>query len=342
MSDRFKWLEFGDNDANARETPSRPGREPDTGKDEHWHLAAANRAFDDGDYDSALRNYSAAIGYRADMEEAWAGQTRAMVLFGQVHQSLTWGKKAVEKLPTSRLVASAMAYAMAHAGGAAEALKLSDQVMQSGPEAVEGDPWFWYDRGVCLLESAQVESAHNCFEKVARLTASAPQWLQRIGLEYLLSNDPSRALVVFNKALETRSDHVYLWLLTARAASRLHLESRAREALDQALKLDPSNREAARERGKMTSSATAQGRPCWIATLVFDDAHHPVVCALREWRDAVWMRNRVGQRAAEVYHGTAPWLCIVLARCRWMHGPLRRALTVVANKYYYRAKRRCR
>src|SRR4051812_14943785 len=103
-ADRFKWLEFSDDDPGARKQIGDmplPGRELDTGKDEHWHMAEAELRFQDGEFEPALRNYSAAIKYRPDLEAAWAGQTRCMSLLGQTPQSVTWARKGLDHLHTS-------------------------------------------------------------------------------------------------------------------------------------------------------------------------------------------------------------------------------------------------
>jgi tetratricopeptide (TPR) repeat protein len=326
-ADRFKWLEFGDDEppAASQKIPL-PGREYDSGKDERWHLAEADRAYNDGQFESALRNYSAALRYKADLDEAWAGQVLSMIALGQIQQAVTWGQKGMEKVPASARMASALSYVYARAGSPEQGLAMSDQVMAAASEA----PWFWIDRGVCLLGAGQVENGSTCMKKAAELSSADPDWLQRIGFEYLLADDASRALTAFNKALERRSDRVWLWVLTARAASRLHLVGRAEEALDQALALDPNHREAAAEKLKLRKPGGALSRPCWIASLVFEGEAHPTVAILRVWRDEVWLGSRSGRLAAWLYHFTAPLLCLLLARVPALQAPLRRLLGLLA------------
>ena len=92
-ADRFKYLEFGDDEPakgpppNAYPHGAASDRGHDTGKDERWHLEAAARSFADGAYEPALRDYSAALKYRVDLEDAWVGQARCMVYLGQLEQA---------------------------------------------------------------------------------------------------------------------------------------------------------------------------------------------------------------------------------------------------------------
>ena len=328
-SDRFKWLEFEDDGASAKGRAPASRRAPDQGKDEYWHVAEAQREFDSGAYEPALREYSAALRYRRDMEEAWSGQVRCMVLIGQMQQAVTWGRKGLDLLPTSTAMASALSYVLAHAEHGEAAMNLSDQLFSQGSEHFSGMPWLWFDRGVCLLSMGQEESAVKCFENALRAGDGTADWLQRIGQEYLLAKSPTRALSVFSKALEQRADRAFLWQLTGRAAEQLHLTDRAAEAFEHARRLDPTSATAARDSTRIHRQRAA--RPCWIATLVFASEEHPTVDRLRRWRDETWLRNPIGRLAARLYDLTAPAACAVLKHFRAMHAPLRRVLSRLAD-----------
>lgn len=329
MSDRFKWLEF-EEDGGSKPPSLGRGRLPDGGKDEHWHLAEADRAFITGEFEPALRDYSAALKYKGDLEDAWTGQVRCMALLGQMSLATKWGQKGLELLPSSRQMASALAYVLARADQPEAALDLSDQILAKGESAVADAPWFWFDRGACLLASGQEATAASCFERAAEITCNDPDWLQRIAHEYLLGNVPARAMPVLNKALEQRSDRAFLWILTCRAAMRMNLTERAVQAHEQARALDPIHPELPKEPPRVAGRTA--GRPCWIATLVFADAAHPVVEGLRAWRNEVWLPTTVGRAAAALYDATAPAVCRVLAGHPPLHTPLRRALTALARR----------
>lgn len=329
MTDRFQWLEFEEEGGSKPPSLGR-GRVSDGGKDEHSHLAEADRAFIAGEFEPALRNYSAALKYKGDMEEAWTGQVRCMALLGQSPLALRWGQKGLDLLPSSRPMASALAYALARADQPEAALDLSDQILSKGESAVADAPWFWFDRGACLLASGQETSAASCFDRAAEIARHDADWLQRIGHEYLLGNAPARAMPVLNKALEQRSDRAFLWILTCRAATRMNLAERAKQAYEQARTLDPVHPELPAPPPGVTGGAA--GRPCWIATLVFADATHPVVEGLRTWRNEVWLRTRLGSAAAALYDITAPSVCRLLAGRARLHRPLRYALTALAHR----------
>lgn len=329
MTDRFQWLEFEDEAGDMPPALAR-GRAPDGGKDEHWHLAEAHRAFIAGEFEPALRNYSAALKYKDDMEEAWAGQVCCMALLGQSSLAMKWGQKGLDLLPASRRMASALAYVLARAEHPEAALDLSDQILSRGESAVADAPWFWFDRGACLLAIGQETTAASCFDRAAEIAGNDADWLQRIGHEYLLGNAPARAMPVLNKALEQRSDRAFLWILTSRAATRMNLTDRARQAYEQAHALDPIHPELPKDSPRKAGGA--EGRPCWIATLVFADDTHPVVEGLRTWRDEVWLRTGLGRAAAALYDTTAPVACRLLAGRARLHRVLRHVLTALARR----------
>lgn len=329
-SDRFKWLEFEEEGGSAAPAAALRGRAPDGGKDERWHLAEAERAFIDGEFEPALRHYSAALKYRPDLAEAWAGQARCMSILEQAPLALKWGQQGLERVPTSLAMASALSSVLAHAEQIEAAMNLSEQIMKADETTLSTHPEIWIDRGTCLLAGGNEDSAARCFERAADIAENDPDWLQRIGHAYLRGNAPSRALKALEQALELRSDRAFLWILVGQTAARLHLNDRASEAFKQAHTLDPIHPELKKE--TVVTRGADPRRPCWIATLVFASDTHPVVTSLRGWRDEIWMPTRLGRLAATVYDRTAPRICRVLARRPALHAPLRTVLTALSRR----------
>lgn len=326
-ADRFKWLEFGD---STPEPDPRRGEDAG-GKDQHFHLQKADEQFAEGEYEPALRNYSAAIKYDSGLDEAWCGQVRCMLRMGDLQQALVWGQKGLEKLPHSAGAFSVLGLVLGRAGHMDEGLRASDTALQlcSHAGGTVGER-IWIERAALLLSCGQRENADTCFERVRTAHPQDAEWLQEIGMEYFDSAEFPQALKTFNDALARKPDRAFLWLMVARTARKLHLEPQARAAFDKARALKPVDPEIAKEERKLFPRKS--DRPCWIATAVFEDAGHPVVQALRRWRDRHMLVHPLGRLVASAYDRTAPWICRLLRLAPSLRAPLRRPLTWLAAR----------
>lgn len=324
-SDRFKWLEFGD--GSPRPEPSHA--EATGGKDQYSHVEKADGLFRDGDYEPALRNYSAALGYDAGHAPAWCGQVRCLLRMGDLQQALVWGQKGLQRLPRSPEAHSVFALVLARAGHPGDGLQASDVALSLCAEASQPvTDRVWLERGALLLQCGQHEQAKACFDRIRLAHPGDPDWTQEIGVEQFDSGEFAVALEAFKEACAGRPDRAYLWVMVARASQKLHLDAQARVALDQARSLRPVDSRIAREEKALGERPR---RPCWIATAVFHDAGHPVVQALRRWRDDRWLNRPLGRGAAALYDLTAPWVCRLLARVPALHRPIRALLTWLAR-----------
>ena len=326
-ADRFRWLEFGD---SAPEPESRR-TEGAGGKDQHFHLQKADEHYAEGEYEPALRNYSAALKYDSGMQEAWCGQVRCMVRMGDLQQALVWGQKGLETLPHSASAFSVLGLVLARAGHPGEGLRASDTALQLCSQAggTVGER-IWVERAGLLLSCGQRENAEACFERVRATHPQDAEWLQEIGMEYFESREFPQALKIFNDALACKPDRAFLWLQVARTAHKLHLEPQARAAFDKARALKPVDPEIAREGRHLFPRKS--DRPCWIATAVFEDAGHPAVQALRQWRDERMLASPLGRMLASAYDCTAPWICGILDLAPSLRAPLRRPLAWLAAR----------
>jgi tetratricopeptide (TPR) repeat protein len=300
-SERFRWLEFDDERPEAAEAPPREGD-----RDAFWHLQEARRLYLEGEYEPALRHYSAALKEERALAEAWAGQVRSLLALGELKEARLWAEKAAGLFPGSLLLESARALALARAGLTEEALRASDRAIELAERSQSQEPQVWLDRAGCLFALGSSQTARACIEKVRELApADDPDWAQRIGIEYLEAGEAALAMKELQAALDRRPDRAYLWYLCARAAHQLRLSSKARFALDKALALKRPFPEAEELQKKLA-------RPCWIASEVYADPEHPAVVVLRRWRDGVWMASGPGRLAAGLYHLLAPAGCWIL------------------------------
>ncbi|MEW6280028.1 MAG: tetratricopeptide repeat protein [Candidatus Eremiobacterota bacterium] len=297
--DRFRWLEFDESAPAPAPTAS--------DKDEHYYLQEAVRAYLEGDFEPALRHYSAALKHDKALHEAWAGQVRCLVRMKELREAQTWSDKACKLFPGTPVLESARALAQAASGLMAEALAASDRALEAAEKSGLPSPHLWLERGACLVADKQISTAEHCFAKVLEHCPDDPDWAQRIASEWLEGEQPARAAQLLNEVVQKRPARAYVWLLQARALRRLGQKKRALEALDRADSLRQNWPEAIEERRLLS-------RNCWIATLVFGSENHPSVASLRQWRDERWLTCAVGRLGSDLYDRTAPGVCLLVSR----------------------------
>lgn len=315
-TDRFEWLEFGGQTDNPEPTAVE--------KDARQSVLDARRAYNEGEYEKALRAWSSALKTDKAQHEAWAGQVYCLIRMRELSESQTWAAKACQVFPNVAVLESARAHALAASGLVTQAMAASDVAIEIAERTGLQDAHLWLDRAACLLAHGKNGTAAFCLEKVRELRPNDADWEQDIALVLLDAGDPASALASLTRVLDKRSDSAYAWLLTARAAQRVGLRSRAQQALNEAERRRPGHPLVVEERARMH-------RPCWIASLVFGCDSHPSVVALRRWRDQRMLRWTAGRAAAKLYDLTAPAACAALARLPTARRLARIILTRVAG-----------
>lgn len=223
---RFGNLEFGrefGEEANQFEV-----------KDEAFFAARAQRAFEQSEFEPALRYYAKVLEFNPQNTGAWAGQVRALVELGEFREAKLWADKALERFPRDPELLAAKAVALGRCGDLDEALAFSDASIEE-----RGDtPYLWLARGDVLL--AREESrADYCFEKALML---APKnwfvaWLAaRVRCFY---KQFAPAVKLLRQALEWEPGQSGLWLLLGQCQQQLGLPGPAAQAFTQALQLEP-------------------------------------------------------------------------------------------------------
>ncbi len=224
---RFSNLEF--EGAGARR-PLQTERE----RDDVRVLQEARTAFENAEFERALRLCSKAIEFNPHQPAVWAGQVRALIELGEYSEASLWADKAMERFPGEAEIIAAKAVALGRLGQFDEALALSDMSVQQAGDT----PYVWLARGDVLL-ARQENIADFCFDKALLLEAGnwVPRWLAaRIRSFY---RQFALALKLVQQALELRADHPILWLLAGECQRELGLMTAARNSFTQALQLDP-------------------------------------------------------------------------------------------------------
>ena len=229
---RFANLEFG---------PEHDGgpRRQTTGHDEPRCLADAQGAFEQADFEAALRAFAKALEFNPQNTTAWAGQVRALIELGEFSEAKLWADKALERFPDEPILLAAKAVALARLGDTDAAMTFSDAAVEA-----RGDTsYVWLARGDVLL-ARQERRADYCFDKALALAPGDwfVTWLAaRIRAFY---RQFTLALKLVQQALGVRSDHAVLWLMAGQCQSALGLMAPARTSYEQALQLHPRLHEA--------------------------------------------------------------------------------------------------
>jgi len=244
---RFVNLEFGGSeDENHRQDVVGV-------KDEAFYAGEARRAFENGDFEHGLRQYSKVLEFNPANVSAWGGQVRMLIELGEFREAKLWADKALERFPNEPELLAAKAVALGRAGDLDTALAFSDASIEE-----RGDtPYVWLARGDVLL--AREESrADYCFEKALMLSPRDwfVSWLAaRIRTYY---KQFALALKLLQTALELNATHFLMWVEIGKCQEALGLFGPAERSFAQARELDPGNREALAACARMSSAGVWQ------------------------------------------------------------------------------------
>ena len=79
-------------------------------------LQEARLAFENAEFESALRLCSKAIQFNPHESAAWAGQVRALIELGEYSEASLWADKALERFPNETEIIAAKGVALARLG----------------------------------------------------------------------------------------------------------------------------------------------------------------------------------------------------------------------------------
>ena len=250
---RFENLEI------SGEHEDQPQRQKGLIKDESYYAAEAQTAFENGDFQAALRSYGKVIEFNPLNPTAWAGQVRMLIELGEFKEAKLWADKALEMFPNEPELLAAKAVALARNGDLDGALIFSDTSIEEHGNT----PYVWLARGDVLLARAEAR-ADYCFEKAQLL---APRdwltaWLAaRIRFYY---EQLALAMKLLQQAVEWNAGHFILWLELGRCQHALGLEAPARISFTQAKQLNPACSEASL---KLVTLSQTRLLPEWLRRL---------------------------------------------------------------------------
>ncbi|HEV2454830.1 MAG TPA: tetratricopeptide repeat protein [Verrucomicrobiae bacterium] len=229
---RFGNLEFGGQEEQGRESTP-------VAKEEAWQMAQATAAFENGDFEQALRFYSKVLEYNPQNATAWTAQVRMLIELEEYQEAKLWADKALEKFPTWPELLAAKAVALARGGDLQAALAFSDASIEE-----RGDtPYIWLARGDILLARKE-QRADYCFDK-AMLLAPKDWFIALLAARIRFYYEQFvLAMNLLQQAIEWNASHFTLWLELGCCQQAIGLLNPARVSFTHARQLNPDCREA--------------------------------------------------------------------------------------------------
>jgi tetratricopeptide (TPR) repeat protein len=202
-------------------------------KDEAHYLREAQRAWEEADFQKALRAFAKVLEFNPHNAAAWSAQVRMLVELDLCAEANGWADQALERFPNDAALLAAKAVLLGRKGERQSALAFSDAAVgQDG-----ACPYVWLARGDVLLSCGE-GLADYCFDKALML---APRdWFAawqgaRIRMHH---GQFSLALRLLQQAVEWNPAHFLPWLELGRCQEALGLAEAAEKSLTQARQLN--------------------------------------------------------------------------------------------------------
>ncbi len=231
-------------------------------KDESYYWNQAGAAFESGDYEQALRQYSKVLEFNPQNIAAWAAQVRMLIELGEFREARLWADKALERFSNCPDLLAAKAVALARSGDLQGALAFSDASIEE-----RGDtPYVWLARGDVLLARKE-QRADYCFEK-ALLLAPKDWFVAWLAARIRFYHEQFvLALNLLQRAIEWNAGNFILWLEMGRCQEALGLIVPAQNSFTQAWQLNPECHEARLAVGKLSQKGILARASGWCRQL---------------------------------------------------------------------------
>ena len=206
-------------------------------RDAPYHLAQAEKHLLAGDFEKALRSYSAALGQDPLALDAWVGQIQMLLELGECREASLWADKALESFPDNPRILSVKAVALHRMGLERQGRDLSDAALSGKGEC----PLVWLYRGALMLDGGR-PAAESCFESALRLAGARRGMLQlHIGSFWLQHGEARQAVSALQEATRLHPASAWAWYLLGAARDALGFFEEARMCYRQAVGLAPDN-----------------------------------------------------------------------------------------------------
>jgi len=244
--DRFDWLELDASTVrDGMAAGPTPLREPHDGP---TFLRAARHMRYAGHFKAAARYYERALGFDAQLFDAWVGLVDTLVRARQLDAADAKSIDALETFKQVRALYAARALVLSHQGKDTEAWPLV-QV------AIEGGSPSWY--GHCILgevylrmDKRHAGAALDAFDAATRIEANPWEAYFHAGWAWLDQGMATYAAVYFSEAAHLNPRAPLCWLCLGDAFKALRLYDQAQFYYQRVTELEPTNELALdRQRG---------------------------------------------------------------------------------------------
>src|SRR6266513_4834270 len=235
---RFNNLEFSEEFDGQLQSRPQPGSQRVV-KDEAYYLTQAQTAFENGQFEEALRRYAKVLEFDPRNASAWTGQVRMLIELNEFEEAGKWANKALERFPDEPELLAAKAVALARLGDLEGAVAYSDASIGEHGET----PYVWLARGDVQLARRE-KRADYCFDKAFGL---APKnWFVRwlAARVYHYYKKFALALKLVQEALGVNAAQGVLWLQLGFCQQALGLIEPARTSFQHARQFDLHSQDA--------------------------------------------------------------------------------------------------
>jgi tetratricopeptide (TPR) repeat protein len=250
---RFVNLELGGEAGEQTRGPA-----PGVVKDEAHYLREGQTAWEEADFQKALRAFAKVLEFNPGNAAAWTAQVRMLVELDQCAEAKEWADQALERFPNEAALLAAKAVVLGRQGERQSALAFSDAAV--GREG--GSPYVWLARGDVLLSCGE-GLADYCFDKALMLAGR--DWLAawqgaRIRMRH---GQFSLALRLLQRAVEWNPSHFLPWLELGRCQEALGLAGAAEKSFTQAHELNRQNEAAAESLARLCAHGAGHRLRGW-------------------------------------------------------------------------------
>jgi Flp pilus assembly protein TadD len=250
---RFVNLEFG-GQAGAQT----PAEAPPVVKDEAFYQREAQSAFEEADFEKALRSYAKVLEFNPHHAAAWTGQARMLLELDRCDEANVWADQSLERFPREADLLAVKAVLLARRGEMQNALAFSDAAVGENGAS----PYVWLARAEVLL-AAREALADYCIDKA--LMFAPGDWVTawqgaRIRVRH---GQYSLALRLLQQAVEWNPGHWLVWLELGRCQEALGLMGAAQKSFTQARELNRQDRAAALAMNRLSSHGTGDRLRGW-------------------------------------------------------------------------------
>jgi tetratricopeptide (TPR) repeat protein len=228
-------------------------------KDDAYYMGQARSAFENGNFESALRFYSKVLEFDPQHAPAWTCQVRMLIELGEFREARLWADKALERFPHEPDLLAAKAVALGRSGDLQGALAFSDASIEE-----RGDtPYVWLARADVLLARDE-QRADYCLEKalllaprdwfIAWLAARIRFFYEQFGL----------AMKLLQQAVVWNASHFILWLELGQCQQALGLVGAAKDSFGLARQLNPSCHEISLKLARLSEASFSSRIRGWF------------------------------------------------------------------------------